>query len=205
MKRLGCFLLVLCFVVAAVPAYADNDLTLFGAVQHQGSLTVKTASSAVTGLRTFDPATLGAFGIRIDHAKVVGSEHTFAYVPNFLEGSTKGFMYNSGVLVQVPSPKVKPYATAGLGTIFTWGDDSSGRPAFAKIGNKLTLDYGGGIKVIPAGPVGVRVDVRGYLIPNAKFNVLVPTAADPLATVKSDSTTLNVLEASFGIVFSFGK
>jgi hypothetical protein len=204
MKSVGCFLVLMCFV-AAVPANADSDFTLFGAAQHQGSLTVRTASSTATALGSFDPATFGTFGIRIGHGKVMGGEHTVAYAPNFLEANTKAIIYNSDFLVQAPLPKVKPYATAGLGTIFTWGEDSSGRPAFANLGNRFALNYGGGVKVLPAGPVGIRVDIRGYLIPSVKFNVLTPTAADPLATVKSQSQTLNMLEAGFGIIFNLGK
>jgi opacity protein-like surface antigen len=196
---------MLMFIAAAVPAYADSDLTLFGAAHHQGSLTVKTATAAASTPKTFDPATFGVFGVRFSNSKVAGSEHTFAYAPNFLEANTKAFIYNSNFLVQAPLPKFKPYGTAGLGTIISWGEDDSGRPSFAKIGTKFALNYGGGIKVLPAGPVGISFDIRGYLIPDAKFNLRVPTATDPLATIKSAGQTLNILEAGIGIVFSFGK
>jgi opacity protein-like surface antigen len=203
MKIIRCFL-ALAFVVAAVPAFADGDITLFGAAQHQGKLTVQAATSAATTSKTFDPATFGAFGIRIGQGKAFGSEHNFEYAPNFLESNTKAFIYNSNVLVQAPVPKLKPYGTAGLGTIITFGTDSSGRPSYGKIGTKLALNYGGGLKVLPAGGVGIRFDIRGYLIPSAKFNVAVPTVTDPLATIKSQSQTLNILEAGFGVIFAFG-
>jgi hypothetical protein len=92
-----------------------------------------------------------------------------------------------------------------MGTFFTFGTDDSGRPAFGKFGTKFALNYGGGVKVLPAGPVGLRFDVRGYLIPSVRFNISNPTITDPLATIKSQSQTLNMLEIGMGIVFSKGK
>jgi hypothetical protein len=92
-----------------------------------------------------------------------------------------------------------------MGSVFTFGTDDSGRPSFGKIGTKFALNYGGGLKVLPSGPVGIRFDIRGYTIPSAKFNVAVPTITDPLATVKTESETLNMLEIGLGVIFSFGR
>jgi hypothetical protein len=100
---------------------------------------------------------------------------------------------------------VKPYGTFGLGSVFTFGTDEEGRPSLGKIGTKFALNYGGGVKVLPAGPVGLRFDIRGYMIPNVKFNVAVPTVTDPLATIQTQSQTLNMLEAGVGIIFSFSR
>jgi hypothetical protein len=72
------------------------------------------------------------------------------------------------------------------------------------MGAKFALNYGGGVKVFPAGPVGIRFDIRGYMIPSAKFNVAGINPSDPLGTIKSQSQTLNILEAGFGVVFAFG-
>lgn len=204
MKNVGCFLVLTC-MLAVVPVHADSDVTLFGAAQHQGKLTVQSATSTATTTSNFNPGTFGTFGIRFGHGKVFGGEHTIAYAPNFLEANTKAVIYNSDILVQAPLPKLKPYGTIGLGSIFTWGTDDSGRPAFAKIGNKFALNYGGGVKVLPAGPVGIRFDIRGYVIPSAKFNLLAATPTNPLATIKSESQTLNMLEVGMGVIFSFGK
>ena len=79
----------------------------------------------------------------------------------------------------------------------------AGRPSLGKIGTKFAMNYGGGVKVFPAGPIGVRFDIRGYLIPSVKFNLPLPTS--PTATVQSQSQTLNMLEVGVGIVFAFGK
>jgi opacity protein-like surface antigen len=204
MKKIRCFLVLTCFL-AALPVYADTDVTLFGAAQHEGKLNVQTATAAASTSRSFDPATFGTFGVRFGHARVFGGEHSFAYAPNFLEANTKAIFYNSNILVQAPLPKAKPYATAGIGSIFSWGTDDSGRPSFAKIGTKFALNYGGGVKVLPAGPVGLRFDIRGYTIPGAKFNVPFPSLTDPLATIQSQSQTLNVMEVGFGVIFSFAR
>ena len=205
MKKLRCFLVFLC-VLAAVPAYADGDITLFGAAQHQGKLTLQSAQSTVAVTSNLDPRTFGMFGARFSHGKILGGEHTFAYVPDFLGGNARAFIYNSDFMVQAPLPKVRPYAVAGLGTIFTWGTNSSGQPELSKIGTKFALNYGAGLKIFPAGPVGVRFDIRGYAIPSAAFNLPVLTNVgnqSVLATVKSQSQTLNLLEVGLGVVFKF--
>jgi opacity protein-like surface antigen len=202
MKNLLCFLVFTC-VLVAVPAYADSDFTLFGAAQHQGSLTLQTAGATASSSTSFNPGTFGTFGIRYETGKVFGGEHTLAYSPKFLNTDARAFIYNSDFIVQVPLPKVKPYGTAGLGTIISWGTDAEGRPSLGKIGTRFAINYGGGIKVFPAGPVGLRLDIRGYMIPDAKFNL--PSLTNPLDTVLSRGQNLNVLEAGIGIVFNIGN
>jgi opacity protein-like surface antigen len=202
MKNLRCFLILTC-IVAAVPAYADSDLTLFGAAQHEGKLNVQSATTTASTISNFNPGSFGVFGLRFSHGKVLGGEHTIAYTPHFIDSSTRAIIYNSDVLVQAPLPKFKPYVTAGMGTIFSFGTDSAGRPSFGKIGTKFAINYGGGIKILPAGPVGIRFDIRGYLLPSVKFNL--PSLTNPTATVQSQSQSLNMLEAGLGVVFNFGK
>src|SRR3990172_9574604 len=147
MKTLGSFLVLVVLLLMTMPAYA-NDVTLFGGFQHQGKLTL--TSGAASAGRVFDPTNFGAFGIRYGHGRVVGSEHTIAYTPNFIESGRKAIFYNSNLLVQAPLPAVRPYGTVGLGSIFTFGD------SVIDIGNKFAVNYGVGLKVAPAGPVGVR-------------------------------------------------
>src|SRR5262245_23357801 len=118
-------LLALTCILAVVPSYAQSDVTIFGAAQHEGKLDVHTASATATTFNSFNPATFGTFGLRFGHGKVFGQEHTIGYSPNFIEANTKALFWNSNVLVQVPVPKVKPYATAGVGTFFTYGTDDS--------------------------------------------------------------------------------
>jgi len=199
MKSFRCFLLIVC-ILAAVPAFAAGDFTIFGAAEHQGKLTLQSAQATASTFSNFNPGTFGTFGIRFSHGSVIGGEHTLAYAPNFLSADSKAIIYNSNILVQAPLPKVRPYVTAGLGTVFSWGSES-GVAALGNIGTKFAVNYGGGIKVFPAGPVGVRFDIRGYLIPSAAFNI--PSLTNPLVTVKSQSQTLNLLEAGIGVVFKF--
>jgi hypothetical protein len=73
---------------------------------------------------------------------------------------------------------VKPYVTAGLGSIFSWGSGPS------DIGSKFAVNYGGGVKVM-AGPVGLNLGVRGYAVPRVQ------------------SQTLYITETSLGINFGF--
>jgi hypothetical protein len=176
MKILGSFL-VLSFILFAVPAHA-YDVTLFGGVHHQGKLTLSSGVQQASNV-TFDPRNFGVFGARFGHGRVVGGEHTLAYTPNFIDSQTKAVIYNSNLLIQAPLPKVKPYATVGLGSIFTSGD------TITDVGNKFAINYGGGLKILPAGPVGVRLDVRGYTVPSVQ------------------DQTLNIIEVSVGVVFAF--
>jgi hypothetical protein len=177
MKNIRRFLLFM-WILSAVPAHA-TDITLFGGVQHQGKLTLRNAVQTGAQNVTFDPRTFGTFGIRFGHGKFFGGEHTLAYASNFVESRMKAVIYNSNLLIQAPVPKIKPYATVGLGGVFT-----SGNSPF-DIGNKFAVNYGGGVKILPVGPVGIRFDVRGYTIPSVQ------------------SQTLNLLEVSVGALFSF--
>jgi hypothetical protein len=61
-------------------------------------------------------------------------------------------------------------------------------------GTKFAINYGGGFKFLPAGPVGMRVDVRGYSIPSTEFHVFNPV-----------SQRIDFLEVSVGVVFVFGR
>ena len=179
MKTLGCFLLT--FLFMSLPALA-NDLTLFGGFQHPGKVTLRNAVSSGIGTTTQiidNPINVGVFGIRFAHGKVVGAEHTLAYAPNFLDSTTKVVIYNSNLLIQAPTPIVKPYVTAGLGTFFVKGTGPT------DIGTKFAVNYGGGLKLFPVGPVGTRIDVRGYSVPGVQ------------------SQTLNLIEVSLGVAFRY--
>jgi hypothetical protein len=60
------------------------------------------------------------------------------------------------------------------------------------IGTKLALNYGGGIKLQRLlGPMGLRFDVRGYRAMNIIFI--------------SSKNSLNIFEASAGLIFTFGS
>ena len=176
MKSARYFLLAIICLLLAAPMHAD-DFTLFGGMQDPGNLTLQSATNALISVR---PSTFGTFGMRFARGRVFGSESTFAYSPNFLSGQHSAFILNTNLIVQAPLPRVRPYATAGLGTIYVRG---SGLQAVT--GAKFALNYGGGLKINLAGPLGVQLDSRGYSV----FSV--------------NSQTLQVLEASVGVMFSF--
>jgi hypothetical protein len=174
--------LITALVLFSVPAFSQgNDLTLFAGLQIPGKITLRNAASTGTSGATqivTDPKNAGTFGVRFGHGKLFGAEHTLAYSPNFMAGKAKAFIYNSNIRIQAPLPVVRPYATAGLGSIYTWGSGVS------DIGSKFAVNYGGGVKLM-AGPVGVNVGVRGYAVP------------------KVQSQTLYITETSVGINFGF--
>jgi opacity protein-like surface antigen len=201
MKIFASFI-VLIVLLAAVPAFAASDLTLFGAAQHQGKLTLQSATSTATTTSNLDPRTFGVFGIRYSHGKVIGGEHTLAYAPNFLVSGGRGLIYNSNLLIQAPLPKVTPYVTAGLGAIFTWSKDTNTTitKSVGDIGTKFAINYGAGLKIFPAGPVGIRFDIRGYTLPSVSFNV--PSSITN-QTVKTTNQNLNFFEYGIGVVFKF--
>jgi outer membrane protein with beta-barrel domain len=177
MKSLGRFLIV--FVVLCLPAVAeDRDLTIFAGAQFPGKITISQVTSGATETIT-DPTNAGLFGIRFGRARVVGHEETFAYTSKFLDSKSKSVILNSNLLVQAPVPAIKPYVTAGLGTIISWGSGPS------DLGTKFGVNYGGGLKIRPAGPVGLRIDARAYSV----FGV--------------QSQTLKMGEVTAGILFAF--
>src|SRR5207249_10924031 len=111
---------VLTCIWAAVPAFAASDVTIFGAAEHQGKLTLQGATQTATITSNLNPQTFGVFGIRYGHGKMLGAEHTLAHAPNFIDTSGRAFFYHSNLRVQVAFETITPYGTAGLGTIFTW-------------------------------------------------------------------------------------
>jgi hypothetical protein len=172
-----------------LPAHG-TDLTVFGGVQRQGKLTLQSApSTTVNLLRTINSTNFGIFGVRIGHGgRVLGGEHTLAFAPNFIDAETKAIVYNSNILIQAPLPVVRPYGTAGLGLIGTSGD------GVGVFGTRFAINYGGGVKFTPAGPVGMRVDVRGYTVPSAEFRVFT-----------TENQNVNFIEVSVGVIFSLSK
>jgi opacity protein-like surface antigen len=174
-------------IVNASALAKDIDVTAFAGVQRQGKLTFQSAPGT---LQTINSTSFGVFGGRIGHGHIFGGEHTFAYSPNFIDVGTKAFIYNSNVILQAPLPVIRPYGTAGLGLMHISGENN----ALVLSGTKFALNYGGGVKFFPAGPVGLRVDVRGYSVPSTEFRVF-----------GTQSRRTDFVEASIGVVFAIRK
>ncbi|MCL2877516.1 MAG: hypothetical protein FWF13_01910 [Acidobacteria bacterium] len=194
------------FLLIAVSAFAGaahaTDITLFVGAEMPGSIKtddVKTAldNGPVYGLR---------FGN--DFVRYLGLEHTFAISPDFMFpgdaihytcpsadasgadcrpptewAETKGFLYNSNLILNFPDmdQRMVPFLTAGVGLIHQYGDRN------LPVGTKFAFNYGGGLKFPNlAGPLGARVDLRGY-----RAGVL--------------SKSVNMVELSFGLMISLGR
>ena len=185
---LRCGLAALLVFMFSAPAAAQMDITAFGGMQRQGKLTIESAPSTTLNLlREINSTNFGVFGVRFGHGRVFGGEHTIAFTPNFIDADTKAVFYNSNILLQAPLPVVRPYGTIGLGLIGTSGE------GLGVFGTKFALNYGGGLKFLPAGPVGMRVDVRGYSVPGVEFRIF-----------DTENQTINFVEVTVGVIFSFG-
>jgi len=180
MKNFSYFLLAL-LALTAIPVHAA-DFTIFGGMQNPGKLTLRSVVDNSTTI-PLDPRNFGMFGIRVSQGRVFGSETTLAYSPNFISSDNSAFIFNGNLMVQAPLGVVRPYATAGLGTVYIRGETISALEAIT--GAKFAVNYGGGVKFKLAGPLGGQFDARGY----------------SLTSVQSER--LNVLEVSVGVVFSF--
>lgn len=178
MKTLVCAVSLVLLVVVPLAA---QDVTLFGGFQHPGRVTLGSAGGLIgTGAQITDPRDFGVFGVRFrGSGSVIGFEHTLAYSPNFISSDAFAIIQSSNLILGVPAPRVAPYGTAGLGFVFTGGDEP------AAFGNKFSINYGGGVKIRLAGPLGLRGDVRGYSI----FDV--------------EDQTLNVVETSVGLLITY--
>lgn len=173
----------LCFsvLVLVVSAPADaGDLTLFGGFHHPGKVTLGSVNQLPgTGAAITDPKDFGVFGVRINTGgSLLGFENTLAFSPNFVSSDAWALIQSSNILIGIPT-WVSPYATAGMGGIFTGGQGP------ADFGSKFAVNYGGGIKVSLKETIGIRGDVRGYSI------------------LALQGQTLNVVETSVGIMIGF--
>jgi hypothetical protein len=197
MRRIESVLLLVAFSaltvsIMNVSALAkDIDVTAFAGIQRQGKLTFQSAPGTTVNLiQTINSTSFGVYGGRIGHGHIFGGEHTFAFSPNFIDVGTKTFIYNSNVILQAPLPVIRPYGTVGLGLMHISGENN----ALVLSGTKFALNYGGGVKFLPAGPVGLRVDVRGYSVPSTEFRVF-----------GTQSRRTDFVEASIGVLFAIRK
>ena len=134
-----------------------------------------------------DGGAVYGFRLNLPIIPTVGLEQTVAFSSNFLAPAglpagqdSDGFIYNANVIVNIPLKTFTPYATAGAG--FIWQHGSGDLP----VGGQFAVNYGGGLKFMSlAGPLGIRIDVRGYTLPDVFSN------------------RLNLFEVSGGLMISF--
>ena len=170
-------------ILFAAPLHAA-DFTLYVGGVMPGSVQFK-------GLDTsLDMSPVYGFRVATHFVPFLGLEHTLAFSSDYLFPQnvsqikdTKGFVYNSNLIVNLPVPfKAVPYLTAGAGLLHQYGDSN------VPIGTKFAFNYGGGLKFPHvAGPLGLRLDLRGY------------------RAMGIFSNSLNLFEISGGIMLSTGK
>lgn len=178
-------------ILASISSLHAGDMILFGGTQKPGNLEF-TSDIVDLPKDMLEGGHGSVYGIRFSNAGVAGLEQSISYSPRFGRSGVHAFQMDTNLLVQAPG-RVVPYATAGVGFIATWGKDFPTEPdlgdiaSFAfNIGNRFTLNYGGGIKFRRClGPMGFNFDLRGYTIPNARDG------------------SLNMMRTSFGLVFSW--
>lgn len=175
-------------LLAAVTTFAGaaraSDISLFVGAEMPGSIKYDDIKTAL------DNGPI--YGIRLGNSFVryLGMEHTLAFSSDYLFPSgtsavegTKGFLYNSNLNLNFPdiTERIVPFLTAGAGLIHQYGDRS------LPVGTKFAFNYGGGIKFPKlAGPLGARVDLRGY-------------------SAGMISKKLNIAEISLGLMISLGR
>jgi len=180
----------LCILLAASSLQA-GEVVLYGGSQKPGTLSFD-ALSEVPG--DFLQGDWGStFGVRLSAGKVVGLEQNFSFSPEFAVSGVHAFQTDTNLLVQAPG-WFAPYVTAGIGYMYTWGQDSFPEDldpgkiaAYAyNIGSSFSLNYGGGIKLRRVmGPMGFNFDIRGYTLTSARDGAL------------------NLVQMSGGLVFTW--
>jgi hypothetical protein len=133
------------------------------------------------------------YGVRgeVDFLKIFGVEQNLGFSPRlfnstlFPTGSSsdvRGFLYSTNMVLNIPLSHFVPYVTAGVGLVKPWGAN------FVTFDSTFAGNYGGGVKLNRLfGPMGLRVDVRGW------------RTADI-----ADKGGLNIFEASGGLTFTWG-
>lgn len=193
MKVVACKRIVTSAFLLLVLAYGASamDLTFFLGGAIPGALGTSLVANPTETIRDLKNGPI--FGLRLNSniVPMIGLEHTLAFSTDYLTPKTvlnpqdaHGFVYNANLMVNIPLKKMVPYGTIGIGLIHQYGYPD------APVGTKLAFNYGGGVKFTRLlGPMGLRFDMRGYRATGIPFF--------------SSEVSLNIFEASAGLMFSF--
>lgn len=183
---------VLVLSLFASGAYAA-DFTFFVGGAIPGKLTAGRILAAGQTYQELKNGPVFGFRLNTNFVPMIGLEHTLGFSTDYLTpksvlnlSRSRGFIYNTNLMINLPIGNAVPYVTAGLGLIHQYG--SSNPP----IGTRFAYNYGGGLKLPRlVGPLGLRLDVRGYRA----------------ASIGGISSTngFNIFEASGGLLLSFGR
>lgn len=176
-------ILVVVLVCLSAPAMAQQEFQLFLGAYDPGS--------EITGTN-FDNGALLGFRYGGSFLKFFGTEFSYTFIKD-LEDKQRAFDGNAHVLdtnflVQIPVSKIVPFATVGIGSIIGKTD------SILRLRRTFAWNVGGGLKVRKiAGPVGFRVDVRYYNVPDGvEFLITNPRKID-----------FTFAEVSGGLLFTF--
>jgi outer membrane beta-barrel protein len=157
-----------------------------------------------------------------------GQEFFYSFEPNSVRISRGGAspsrtdirirLHHYGInalyyLVETESHTFQPFLSAGLGGAFYElrqesaafvRDPSRGNLRDMDNANELAFNYGFGFKTRSTGWLGLRLDVRNYMVRTPSFG-LARHSDDPTATVLPATGVLHNPELSVGFVFYFGK
>jgi hypothetical protein len=147
-------------------------------VQNPSAFTFDTVTNSIT----VDPRNFGVFGARLSLGSVLGTEQTLAYSPNFIASDHSAIIYNGNFLVQLPTGRLRPYGTVGIGTVYVRGEEGT---LGTLSGAKFAVNYGGGLKIGLVPHVGIQFDARGYSVHGL------------------NDSSMRMLEVSTGLLFSF--
>jgi hypothetical protein len=154
---------VFMFAIGMAQAHAaGGQVELYAGYLNPGTLNLDTIQQGLD----FRGTSLYGLRAEYDFLKIFGIEQNLGFSPRlfnsalFPDGSAsdvRGFLYGTNFVVNIPLDRLVPYATAGIGFLKPWGVD------FTTFDATFAGNYGGGVKLNRIlGPLGVRVDVRGW-------------------------------------------
>jgi len=180
-RNLRWFVLAFVAWLLIVPAAEAQEITAFVGGLLPGKIKINDLPTSL------DNSPL--YGVRLSNAFAgpLKLEYTFAFSNDLLfpsgapdVSSARGVILNANLLVNIPVGRIVPYVTAGVGLLSQFGSDH------LPVGTKFAANYGGGVKLRNlAGPIGLRIDARGY------------------TATRVFSSALNMFEISGGVMFSF--
>jgi opacity protein-like surface antigen len=158
--RLALFLTIVACIAPPTAAHAQGFVTPFVGTTFNSP----DVGSAKNGSKAGFGVDLGTFGT------VLGFEADFAYYPEVLDNDIAGLEKNHVVtvtgnaLVSVPIPRVRPYATVGVGFLKLDATNlpSSILPSTDTSQTKFAWSIGGGVMGFFTDHLGVRGDVRYF-------------------------------------------
>ncbi len=191
MKKLLLASVLAIFFGASESKAASGQLSLYAGYLNQGgNLSFSTVSNGVTDTLHFRGSALYGARVEFDFHRIIGLEENLGFSPRLFNSGfsfpapsadTRGLLYSTNLVVNIPLGRFVPYATGGVGFLKPWGT------GFKPFDARFAGNYGGGLKLERLiGPVGFRFDIRGWSVKNVF------------------SRTLNMLEATGSVTFSWG-